>query len=113
MLKTILFLLVLVFISGPVLAAQSKMICKNPGRSYLATFDETANTFRVQAAGADNFYQIERVENTGNGLIVRGKTIKGGPDFVAHLGEKKSIEFIDDGQVIQTDLCKQARPAVK
>lgn len=37
---------------------------------------------------------------------MRGKTVKDGPDFVAYLGEKKRIEFIDGGELMQTDLCK-------
>ena len=106
MLKMILMLLVIGLIGGPAYAAQTEMVCKNPRRSYVVLFDKAANTFRVRVAGADNFYQIERVENTENGLVVRGKTIKGGPDFVAHLGLKKSIEFTDSGQIIQIDPCK-------
>ena len=104
--KTILILLAFILISGPVYAAQTEMICKNPGRSYVATFDEATNIFRVGSAGPDTFYQIERVENDGNGQVVRGKTVKDGPDFVAYLGKKRRIEFIDGGQVIQTDPCK-------
>ncbi len=106
MLKTIAVLLAFGLFAGPVLAAQTKMICKNPRREYLATFDETTNTFKVEAAGADSFYIIERIEDDGNGLVLRGKTIKDGPDFVAYLGAKKRIELIDGGQVIQTDPCK-------
>lgn len=73
MLKTIPILLALVLISEPAYAAQTEMICKNPRRSYVATFDEAANTFRVGSAGPDTFYQVERVENNGNGHVVRGK----------------------------------------
>ncbi|MHA1164297.1 MAG: hypothetical protein ACTSP0_01790 [Alphaproteobacteria bacterium] len=104
--KTMPVLLAFGMISGPALAAQTKMICKNPGRSYLATFDEAANSFKVGSAGPDAFYQVERVEYDGNGMVVRGKTIKDGPDFAAYLGAKKRIEFIIDGEVIQTDPCK-------
>ncbi|GBE42947.1 MAG TPA: hypothetical protein ENH05_05985 [Rhizobiales bacterium] len=106
MLKTIPILLAFGLISGPALAAQMEMSCENPRREYLATFDETTNTFKVQAEGADSFYIIKRIEDDGNGLILRGKTIKGGPDFAAYLGAKKRIEFIDGGEVIQTDPCK-------
>jgi len=106
MLKMILMLLVFGLIAGPVYASETEMVCKNPRRSYVVLFDKAANTFRVSAAGVDDFYQIESVEDTGNGLVVRGKTVRGGPDFVAHLGLKKSIEFIDSGEVIQTDPCK-------
>ena len=104
--KTIGILLAFVLIAGPVLAAPTQMICKNPRRSYLVTFDAAANTFRLGSAGPDTFYQVERVEEGENGQVVRGKTVKDGPDFVAYLGEKKRIDFIDGEQVIQTDPCK-------
>lgn len=104
--KTIPILLAFGLIAGPALAAKTEMTCKNPRREYLATFDETATTFRVRAAGADSFYKIERIENDENGMVVRGKTVKDGPYFAAYLGTKKRIELIDGGQVIQTDPCK-------
>lgn len=104
--KTIPILLAFGLVAGPALAAQTRMTCENPRRSYVATFDDEANTFRVGSAGPDTFYQVERVQNDGNGQVVRGKTVKDGPDFAAYLGAKKRIEFIDGGEVIQTDPCK-------
>lgn len=104
--KTILVLLALVLTSWSALAAKTQMTCKNPRRSYVATFDDAANTFRVGSAGPDTFYKVERVEKGKSGQIVHGKTVKDGPNFVAYLGEKKRIEFIDGGQIIQTDPCK-------
>ena len=104
--KTIPLLLAFVLVAEPTLAAQMQMICKNPRQNYLVTFDDEANIFRLGSVGPDTFYQVEEVEKNENELIVRGKTIKDGPDFVAWLGEKKRIDFIDGGQVIQTDLCK-------
>lgn len=106
MLKTIPILLAFVLISGLAFAAQTEMICKNPGKRYLATFDEAAKTFQVSSAGPGTFYQVKRIENDGSGLVVRGKTVKDGPEFAAYLGVKKRIEFIIDGEVIQTDPCK-------
>lgn len=104
--KMIPILLAFVLISGPALAAQIQMICKKPRRSYVAAFDDTANTFRVGSAEPDTFYQVKQVVKVANGQIVKGKTIKNGPDFVAYLGQNKRIELIVGGQVIQTDPCK-------
>lgn len=95
-----------ILISGSALAAQTQMICKNPRRSYLVTFDDVTKTLRVGAAGPDTFYQVKRVENGANGQVVHGKTVKGGPNFVAHLGGKKRMELVDSGQIVQTDPCE-------
>jgi hypothetical protein len=105
--KTTLALLVFGLISSPVLAAQEKMACKNPRRGYLVTFDDMAKSFHVGVPpGSDTLYKVESVESDKDGLLVKGKTVKGGPGFVAYFGVKKRIEFIDGGQVIQTDPCE-------
>jgi|GEM_PF-3143510 len=105
MVKTLPIVLAFVLISGPALAAQYQMECKNPRQTYVATFDDDAPSFKIETAGSATLYEIERIEKDGNGQIVRGKTVSGGPYFVAHLGGKKRIEFIDGDQVIQTDPC--------
>ena len=104
--KTMPILLAFGLISGPALAAQSEMICKSPFRSYLAAFDDEANTFKLATAGEVTPYQVNKVDKGPDGTVLRGKTVKGGPDFAAYFGKKRRIEFIDGGEVIQTDLCK-------
>ena len=106
MIKTMPILLGVILFAEPALAAQIQMICKNPRQSYLVTFDDEANIFRLRSTGPDTFYQVDDVEKNEDGQIVRGKTVKDGPDFVAWLGGKKRIEFMDGAQVIQTDLCE-------
>lgn len=104
--KVIPTLLAFVLISGPALAAQIRMTCKNPRRGYLVTFDGAAKTFRLGAAGAETFYKVEHIGRDVSGLVVRGKTVKDGPRFAAYFGGKKRIEFFEGGQVIQTDPCE-------
>ncbi len=106
MFKIIPILLILSLAAEPVFATQIQMTCKNPRRSYVVTFDDEANTFRVGSAGPNTFYQVKRLGKNMNGQVVHGKTVKGGPDFEAYLGTKKRIEFIEGGQIIQTDFCK-------
>ena len=96
----------LLLICGSAVAGVTEMVCKNPRQGYQVTFDDAASTFRLGAPGKDTFYTVERVEKDESGSVVRGKTAKDGPDFIAYLGGKKRIEFIDGGEVFQTDPCK-------
>lgn len=88
-------------------AAKIEMTCNSPRQGYAVMFDDAAKTFIVSAPGSDTAYAVQGVEKSKDGsTVVRGKTVKGGPDFVAYLGGEKRIEFVDSGQVFQTDLCK-------
>ena len=51
-------------------------------------------------------YTVMRVDKSGGQLVVAGKSVTGGPDFVAYLKKDRRIEFIVDGKIIQTDRCK-------
>lgn len=82
------------------------MTCKNPRQGYVAVFDDVARTFQVSAPGQDVTYSVKRVDQGGSGLVISGKTMEGGPDFTAHTGTGKRIDFLEDGKVIQTDQCK-------
>jgi len=104
--KMILVMGCLVLASSLASAGTIEMICKNPRRSYQVLFDGSAKTFRVRSEGADTAYKVERIEHGKSGLIVRGKTVKDGPKFVAYLTEKNRIAFIEGGQIIQTDPCE-------
>lgn len=104
--KTIPILLAFGLIAGPAIAAETEMTCKNPRREYLAVFDDKANTFELKTPGEVTSYSVMRVDNTDKGLVIAGKTVKDGPDFVAHLGAEKRIELMDGGEIIQTDSCK-------
>jgi hypothetical protein len=106
MLKRTAIALVFVMIAGMSNAAVMEMNCKNPRRDYLAVFDDKANTFKLKTSGTVTTYMVMRIDNTGGKLIVTGKSVIGGPDFVAYLDNDRRIEFIVDGKTIQTDRCK-------
>ena len=104
--KMILVTGYLVSVSSLASAGTIETTCKNPRRSYLVEFDDGAKTFRLHVNGADSVYKVERVEKRENGLVVYGRTVKTGPNFVAYLTDRKRIEFVDGGRIIQTDPCK-------
>lgn len=106
MVRLITILLSLCLVSGAAIAGTTEMTCKNARRGYVAIFDAAAKTFTLEVAGSVTPYQVNKVDKGPEGTVVRGKTVKGGPDFVAYLGKKKRIEFIDGGELMQTDLCK-------
>ena len=106
MLKTFSIALSVLLVSEFAVAAQIKMICKNPRRSYVAVFDSKARTFQLRNVGSTVRYRVKRVRKRRDGYVVRGKTVKGGPDFVAYLGRNRRIQFLEGGKVFQTDKCR-------
>jgi len=104
--KAILLSTSLVLFAAPAFAKITEMTCTNPRQGYSVTFDETAEIFLIGAPGDDTSYSVESIEHGKHGLIVRGKTVKDGPGFIAHLGGEKRIEFVDGGEVFQTDPCE-------
>lgn len=95
-----------IVLACPALAEKMEMTCKNPRQGYAVTFDDMTRTIVVGAPGGDTPYMVESVEKGAGGPVVKGKTVNDGPGFVAYLGGKKRMEFVDGGQVIQTDLCE-------
>ena len=88
------------------LATAVSMVCENPRRAYVATFDEAARTFAVETkAGATN-YEVDAVDEIDGVPVVRGKTIDDGPAFVAYLAGNPRIEFIAGDELIQVDACR-------
>ena len=106
MLKTVSIALSLLLVSEFAAAAQIRMTCRNPFRSYEAVFDDKAKTFRLLSPGKNIQYQVRRVQKHPNGHVVSGRTVRGGPSFIAYLGRNRRIEFIDKGKVFQIDKCK-------
>ena len=107
MIQTVILVSIsIILFACPAYAAKMEMTCTNPRQGYSVTFDDMVRTILVGAPGGDTPYIVESVEKGAHGLVVRGKTVKDGPGFVAHLGGKKRIEFIDGSEIIQTDPCK-------
>ncbi len=92
--------------AGLVPTGQQQMICKNPRRGYSVRFDATARTFVADAGGEETPYKVDAIEENDAGYVVRGKTVPGGPDFVAYMGKNKRIELSVNGKIIQSDRCK-------
>lgn len=87
---------------APAKAAKLKMICENPRREYVLTFDEAANTVFAD----ETRYRVLAVERTKSWLLVTGLTVNDGPTFRAHFRPYKKIEFFSDNQLTQTDGCR-------
>jgi len=90
---------------GTAVATAFRMMCRNPRRAYVATFDKAARTFAVETAAGATSYEVEAVDEIDDVLVVRGRTAEGGPAFVATLAGNPRIEFIADEEVIQRDTC--------
>ena len=104
--KMLLAIVSIGLVTGPALAAQQQMNCVNPRQNYLVTFDPVPKTFILGTPGNITKYQVISIEETSGGNVVRGKTVADGPNFVAYLGDNKRIEFINGGEIIQTDICE-------
>ena len=106
MLKIVPIALSVMLVSEFAVAAQIKMTCRNFRGPYVVVFDSKARTFRLRTAGRVTHYRVRRVQKHRYGYAVSGKTVKGGPDFVAYLGRNRRIQFADRGKVFQTDKCR-------
>lgn len=83
-------------------AAVLKLVCENPRQEYVATFDSEANTFVVSSGGDPTAYRVTAARRSEDGLVVRGRTVNGGPDFEAFFGEAPAIAYGSD----QVDHCR-------
>jgi len=106
MLKIVPIALLVLLVSEFAVAAQITMTCRNFRGPYVAVFDSKARTFRLRRTGRFTRYRVRRVQKHRYGYVVSGKTVKGGPDFVAFLGRNRRIHFEDRGKVFQTDKCR-------
>lgn len=102
----IIFVLSFLCLTRGAIAGTIEMTCKNPGRSYLATLDTSVESFKIYMSGTVTAYQVNQIENSAEGTVVHGKTVEEGPDFAAHLGVRKRIEFSESGETFQIDQCK-------
>ena len=62
--KTMPLLVASMLFSSHAIAAEQKMTCKNPKRSYEAVFDAAVNSFTIVSAGPTASYQVEQSETT-------------------------------------------------
>jgi hypothetical protein len=83
------------------LSAPLTMVCENPRRSYVVTFDERRRTLVTTAEEGPTAYRVTSVV----GRKVSGLSTKGGPAFTAYFSEPKGIVF-RDGKFVQTDPCR-------
>lgn len=97
---------VVAFAPSSLMAAEHHISCSNPRQEYVAIFDDVAQTFIVSAPGLEVAYQVSSVEKIQKHFIISGITVTGGPGFIANTGERKSIAFLENGTVVQTDHCK-------
>jgi hypothetical protein len=88
-------------ISTPALAAPFSMVCENPRRSYVVTFDARQHTLVTTAEDGPTVYRVTSVA----GHTVSGLTVKGGPSFTAYFSEPMGIVF-KNGKFLQTDPCR-------
>jgi sulfur transfer complex TusBCD TusB component (DsrH family) len=100
-----LALIAFVVPAGAASALELSMICENPRRIYVAHVDREARSFRVEATDEITTYQVREVVNLDVGFIMRGSTVDDGPDFAAYVSGDPRIEFLVDGEIVQTDDC--------
>ncbi|MBP7240849.1 hypothetical protein [Amaricoccus sp.] len=93
----------LLALSGQVAtAATHKLICQNSRQEYLVVFDSKSNTFIINPDTNNVAYTVVSAKRSEDGLVVRGKTVNGGPDFDAFFGDGPAIAYGTD----QVDYCR-------
>ena len=93
--------------SGVATGAEITMICKNPRREHLLTYDSTSKILLDQAEGANAAYRVVALRTVGGGPQVKGRAVtKGFPDMTASFGRPKRLIVSMDGKVIQTESCR-------
>lgn len=83
-------------------AATLRMICQNPGRAYVVSYEEGAKTLSAN----ETAYRVLAVERTRRRLVIAGLTVDDGPTFRAHFRPEKKIEYFSNNALIQTDGCR-------
>lgn len=90
-------------------ANKTKMICENPRREYLVIFDPEKHRFVVKAEDGLTKYRLRNVQNVPGGYVIKGSTIRNGPDFVAYTTGARRIEYFANFEKIQTDYCRKTK----
>lgn len=88
--------------SGAASAETISLVCENPRREYLVSYDPALNTVHAD----DTLYRVLAVEETPDRLVVVGLTVKDGPTFRLHIRPYKKMELLAGSQLIQTDGCR-------
>ena len=102
-----MFGLVLTSLCAQAAGAQTvEMLCKNPRREYLVTFDKGDRRFFNKADGDAVEYSVLSVEDTPRKLIVVGLTVNNGPTFRATFKPTKKLEYFENNELMQTDSCR-------
>ncbi|OJX80108.1 MAG: hypothetical protein BGO93_01675 [Mesorhizobium sp. 65-26] len=83
-------------------AATLRMVCENPRRDYVVTYEEGAKTMSAN----ETAYRVLAVERTKRKLVVAGLTVDDGPTFRAHFRPEKKIEYFSNNALMQTDACR-------
>jgi len=83
-------------------AATLRMVCENPRRNYVVTYEEGAKTLSAN----ETAYRVLAVERTKRRLVIAGLTVDDGPTFQAHFRPEKKIEYFSNNALLQTDGCR-------
>lgn len=91
--------------SGIAAAAETRLICKNPGREYSVVYQPGAPALILNLDSTATAYPV-LVDDVADGAhVVTATTPNGGPTARLHLRPYQKMEFWSDGQVVQTDGC--------
>lgn len=105
-LRSVVSAAALFMVTGQGVAAETlKLICENPRREYLVVFDTKSRTFLINPDSDRTYYKVKSVSQSEDGLVVKGNTVKQGPDFEAFFGDGASITFLMPDP-FQTDFCR-------
>lgn len=92
-------------IGGQAAAAPLKLVCRNGFREYLVVFEPKTKSFRLNPDTDAVVYKVKSVSQSEDGLVVRGRTVPGGPSFEAFFGDGAAIAYKAKG-LDQVDLCR-------
>ena len=84
-----------------------KLVCENPRREYLVTYTDGERTIQASDGVNETPYTVLAVEKTGDKHVVAAQTPNGGPSVRMNLRPYLRMEYWVDGQLFQTDACRQ------
>lgn len=87
---------------GMASAETVNLICENPRREYLVSYDPSLSTVHAN----DTLYRVLAVDETPDRLVVVGLTVNDGPTFRLHIRPYKKMELFAGSRLIQTDGCR-------
>jgi hypothetical protein len=94
---------------GASAAAETRLICENPGREYLVVYESGASDLVLNPDSDRAMYPILVDDVSDARHVVTAATSSEGPTVRLHLRPYQKMEFWSEGEIIQTDGCYAVR----